>query len=77
MAFIAAPDGEGDGQMAYAAVFSPHDLEHGILHRALLGTGKNLRMTDLATIPHRMFLVRENDIGCPGRHFDGKIFLGL
>jgi len=44
MAFVADPDGEGDIQMAGAAVFAAHDLKHGILHRAFLGTGKNLGM---------------------------------
>lgn len=77
MAFVADPNGEGHVQVADAAVFAPHDLKHGILHRALLGTGEDLGMADFAAIPYGMFLVRENDIGRPGRYLYGKIFPGF
>jgi hypothetical protein len=72
---LAGDQREGDLIVANAAVFTPVNLKHGILRCALF-YGEDVRMADLAPVPHGMFLMREYDRGYPGDIcFDRKIFL--
>jgi hypothetical protein len=65
MTFLAIVDGKGYGVVTEATVLAAGYLKHGVLHGPLLDTRKDVRMTDLATIPQGVLLVRKENISCP------------
>jgi len=62
MASLAVQQWKCNRRVAGAAILSIENLDHGILCLSLLDPDKDLRVTDLATVPDSMLLVREDDL---------------
>src|SRR6185369_3512435 len=64
--------------MAHSAVPAFKKIRHSIFRRAFLETDKNIRMTELTSIPDRMFFMGEDDVLHPFHlSLECKILLDL